>query len=75
MKNQALIQFGPIVHQIYLKQKDLPSGSEKQKKVFNDLINDFCISYYDIKLIKNEKEESTNLEDSLMNKLDEYSFM
>ena len=32
VKNQALIQFGPIVHQIYLKRKDLPPGSDDKDK-------------------------------------------
>ena len=78
VKNQALIQFGPIVHQIHLKRQELhltlPQGQTDDEK-YKTLINDFCLTYYDQNLILSGKEEDKDLEDSLMNKLDEYSFM
>ena len=70
VKNQALIQFGPIVHNIFLKIDD------KQPKAYvsklKDLVNEMCLSYYDVKMIF---PADSDLDESLANKLDEYSFM
>ena len=48
-----------------------PNQSTKLK----DLINKMVLSFYDQKLIFENTEEKNDLEDSLMKKLDEYSFM
>ena len=72
VKNQALIQFGPIVHQIYLKiTKDLESNTKEELQT---LITKACMIYYDMKLIFPTKEDG-DLEESLLNKMDDYSFM
>lgn len=100
VKNQSLVQFGPIIHQIYLKihgedkktntdaieektdktdktnevekEKEKPTPENKEK--LEDIINKTCLIFYDMKMILTVKEDS-DFEDSLMNKLDDYSFM
>lgn len=73
VKNQALIQFGPIVHQIFLKIEQVPDGNKDASVArLKELINQMCLSYYDLKLIFGDKDD---LENSLMDKLDDYSFM
>lgn len=73
VKNQALIQFGPIVHQIFLKIEQVPDANKDSSVAqIKELINQMCLSYYDLKLIFGEKDD---LENGLMDKLDDYSFM
>lgn len=75
VKNQALIQFGPIVHQIYLKIEAIPESEKNvDSSVANlkELINKMCLTYYDMKMIFGGKDD---LDSSLMDKLDDYSFM
>ena len=73
VKNQALIQFGPIVHQIFLKIESVPDGNKDGSVArLKELVNQMCLSYYDLKLIFGEKDD---LDNSLMEKLDDYSFM
>ena len=71
-----LQQYGPIVHEIYLKIKTIP---EEQKEEFEplivELIKKYSLSYYDTTMIFGNTDEKADIEDSLMNKLDEYSFM
>lgn len=60
------------MYQIHLKiTDDLDSASKEQ---LQGLISRACQIYYDMKLIFPSKEDG-DLEDSLINKLDDYSFM
>lgn len=75
VKNQALIQFGPLVHQIFLKIEQVPADTattDSEVSQLKSLISQMCIAYYDLKLIFGEKDD---LDSSLMEKLDDYSFM
>lgn len=75
VKNQALIQFGPIVHQIFLKLEQVPgegAATDSEVSQLKSLISQMCLSYYDLKLIFGDKDD---LDSSLMEKLDDYSFM
>ena len=75
VKNQALIQFGPIVHEIFLKIEKVPESEKKKDSAvaaLKEQINLMCLSYYNMKMIYGDKDD---LDSSLMDKLDDYSFM
>jgi hypothetical protein len=61
-----------MVHEIYLKITDNLENNTKEE--LRSLIHKACTIYYDMKLIFPSKEEG-DLDDSLLNKLDDYSFM
>lgn len=71
VKNQALQQFGPIAHKIYLKAEQ--AGPDSQKRAIKALVREMCETYYDMKLIFGSIEDK-DLEDSFINRLEEYSF-
>ena len=48
-------------------------STEKEKSVIKSLVKEMSETYYDMKLIFGSIEDK-DLEDSLMNKLEEYSF-
>lgn len=76
VKNQVLIQYGPIVNELYLKIKELPEDAKEQyQQPLKDLIKKYTETYYDTKMIFGTSDDKGDIEDSLMNKLDEYSFM
>jgi hypothetical protein len=65
-----LIQFGPIVHQLYLKSE---KAKKEDKTQILALVNQFCSAYYDTKLIfMSDEPEKELLEESIMK--EEYSF-
>lgn len=47
-------------------------NKEAEKDNLKRLINDMCLNYYDLKLILADKDD---LENSMIDKLDDYSFM
>lgn len=59
------------MHQIFLKGKE--SEDTSIKSTITDLVKEMSTTYYDMKLIFGSIEDK-DLEDSLMNKLEEYSF-
>ena len=84
VKNQALVQFGPIVHKIYLKyEPEAPKEGEKASQPISDehktklktLVKDYLLAYYDTKLIFGDTTDDKDiLEESLVDKIDGYSF-
>ena len=68
VKTQSLIQFGPIVHEFYLKKKDSTSSED-----IAALVAEMTTTFYDQKLIQGSEDKDLLSEESIMNKIEEYS--